>query len=542
MSERRSFYRKAGYLAAIALLWIPLSLMSQPASVDADGTRSPGGKLAQLRDRNQLSQAALGEIDPTSETIKLATLGMRGVAVQLLWNSAHQYQKNEDWTSLSAVLEQITRLQPNFFSVWDFQAHNLSYNISVEFDDYRDRFFWVMKGIEFFKNGAKYNATDPRFLARIGWFYCNKIGRSDEHVQYRRLFRKLQEEKGEKHTDNWLVGYDWYVEAQKLVESGKPLRVYLEGQSARATKPGERAPSPLLFHSEAPMALIYYAETLEDEGTFGEAAKAGWENAAHEWEDYVKRDLQTSYGYTVRLVDLDDFRKQIDELQQQIEKLAPGEMAKLKGEKLAKLSKEERAALDKPAVDRTQEEANLANNAQEKISVTWQEVALRVPGERRAEARKLADDLADLKEKTNTIDTYRDIVNFYYWQARCEAEPTDACVAARELLYKAGKAYANGELFEARDLYEKSFAQWRKVLDHAPVLSDSTVMADDLVDEIDVYKKLLGKIGQKFPAKFALQDMIDLKEKMHGGGRFAPKGPMPTLPEQKKSEPAGKGK
>ncbi len=97
----------------------------------------------------------LGEIDPTSETIKLATLGMRGVAVQLLWNSAHQYQKEEDWTSLSAVLEQIIRLQPNFFSVWDFQAHNLSYNISVEFDDYRDRFYWVMKGIEFFKDGAQ---------------------------------------------------------------------------------------------------------------------------------------------------------------------------------------------------------------------------------------------------------------------------------------------------------------------------------------------------------------------------------------------------
>ncbi len=69
----------------------------------------------------------------------------------------------------------------------------------------------------------RFNATDPRFLARIGWFYSNKIGRSDEHVQYRRLFKKLQEEKGEKHTDNWLVGYDWYVEAQKLVESGKPL-------------------------------------------------------------------------------------------------------------------------------------------------------------------------------------------------------------------------------------------------------------------------------------------------------------------------------
>ncbi len=535
MSERRGFYRKVGYLAAIAALWIPLSLLSQPASIDAEGNRSPGGKLAQLRDQYQLSQATLGQIDPTSETIKLATLGMRGVAVQLLWNSAHQYQKEEDWTSLSAVLEQITKLQPNFFSVWDFQAHNLSYNISVEFDDYRDRFYWVMKGIEFFKDGARFNATDPRFLARIGWFYCNKIGRSDEHVQYRRLFKKLQEDKGERHTDNWLVGYDWYVAAQKLVESGKPLRVYLEGQSAHKTKPGERAPSPLLFHSEPAMALIYYADTLENEGTFGETAKAEWENAAREWDDYTKRDLLTSYGYTVRLVDLEDFHKQSENLQNQIDKLAPGVKEKLRQEMRAKLTDQQRAALDKPKEKRTREEEDLASAAQKLLAMNWQEVALAAPPEHRAEARKLADDLADLKEKIGTIDTYRDIVNYNYWSARCKSEPTDACVAAREYLYKAGQAYDNGELFEARDLYEKSFAQWRKVLDASYVLSDSIIEADDLVDEIDRYKKLLGKIGQKFPENFVLQDMVDLKFEMEHSGRKPPKSS-----EQKNTAPAEK--
>ena len=61
------------------------------------------------------------------------------------------------------------------------------------------------------------------------------------------------------------------------------------------------------------MALIYYAETMEEEGTFGETAKAEWENAAHEWDDFTKRDLPTSYNYTVRLIDLEDFRKQIED-------------------------------------------------------------------------------------------------------------------------------------------------------------------------------------------------------------------------------------
>ena len=122
-------------LVAIAGLLIPLSALSQPAD-----SSSPGGKLARLRTAYGLAQANLGEVDPTSETMRLATLGLKNVAVTLLWDRVNHYKKVEDWTNLSAALEQMTKLQPNFYSVWDFQAHNLSYNISVEFDDYHDRY------------------------------------------------------------------------------------------------------------------------------------------------------------------------------------------------------------------------------------------------------------------------------------------------------------------------------------------------------------------------------------------------------------------
>jgi len=121
-------------LVAIAVLLVPLSALSQPA--DSAG---PGGLLARLRSRFGLSQANLGDVDPTSETMRFATLGLKNVAVTLLWDRANHYKKVEDWANLSATLEQMTKLQPNFYSIWDFQAHNLSYNISVEFDDYRDR-------------------------------------------------------------------------------------------------------------------------------------------------------------------------------------------------------------------------------------------------------------------------------------------------------------------------------------------------------------------------------------------------------------------
>ncbi|MBR2003684.1 MAG: hypothetical protein IJ991_05830, partial [Thermoguttaceae bacterium] len=39
----------------------------------------------QRRDDLNLSEANLGEIDPAGSAMKLATFGMRGVAVSLLW-------------------------------------------------------------------------------------------------------------------------------------------------------------------------------------------------------------------------------------------------------------------------------------------------------------------------------------------------------------------------------------------------------------------------------------------------------------------------
>jgi hypothetical protein len=130
MNQRQRFIRKIVYVCIIAALLLPLSWLSQPETTEAKG-----GRLAQMRSEYRLGQAQLGEIDPASETIKLATLGMRGVAANILWNKSHEYNKNEDWVNLAATLEQIARLQPNFVSVWIYQGWNLSYNISVQFDD-----------------------------------------------------------------------------------------------------------------------------------------------------------------------------------------------------------------------------------------------------------------------------------------------------------------------------------------------------------------------------------------------------------------------
>ena len=101
MSPRSSFVRKIIYLVVIAFLLVPLFWLSQPATRGVEEAQgSPGGQLARLRDQFGLSETQLGDVDPTSETIKLATLGMRGVATVFLWEKANTFKMKKDWTSL----------------------------------------------------------------------------------------------------------------------------------------------------------------------------------------------------------------------------------------------------------------------------------------------------------------------------------------------------------------------------------------------------------------------------------------------------------
>ena len=93
MSPReKSFWRKIAYLVAIAVLLVGLYFVGAPATPGVEGS---GGWLAQRRADYDLSQEHLGQIDATSETIKLATLGLRGLAANILWGKAHLYKKKK---------------------------------------------------------------------------------------------------------------------------------------------------------------------------------------------------------------------------------------------------------------------------------------------------------------------------------------------------------------------------------------------------------------------------------------------------------------
>ena len=114
MTSLQTFIRKVIYLVCIMVLLTLLSILGRPAiHSDSEGGGSPGGILAQISTEHELSPGSLGKIDPTSEAMKVATFGLRGLAANILWNKAEKYKEQKDWTNLKAVLEQIATLQPN---------------------------------------------------------------------------------------------------------------------------------------------------------------------------------------------------------------------------------------------------------------------------------------------------------------------------------------------------------------------------------------------------------------------------------------------
>jgi hypothetical protein len=555
MNRNSSFVRKVAYITAIALLLLPLSALSQPATIEPnkpDGG-SPGGKLSQLRTEYNLAQAELGEIDPASETMKLATLGMRGVAANILWIWANHYKKVEDWDKLELTVQQIIRLQPNFLEVWDFQAHNLSYNVSVEFDDYRMRYQWVKKGIDFLILGTHYNRQEPGLLNQVGWYTGQKVGRSDEQKQFRRMFKddkdfhqvfrnngiEVDQDQAlgpDVKPDNWLVARLWFNKATDAVTfSGKPIR----------------GKSPLLFYSGGPMSQINGSAAMQKDGYFFQRAQIAWQKAADEWSAYGNRELPATAGYNIRLNDYESMQTRIKEMRAEVDQLAPGVRDKIRGDKVGKLAADMKAAFDKPADQRTPEEVGLAYQAEFQIGVTDREVLEAAPRDARPRLRTLVDQIEADSGVAESVARNRGIVNFEYWQTRCLAEKTDIAQGARKDVHDADLLFAAGEKFDdARQMYERSWDAWSQIFDDHPILMDNAE-SQDLIESIERYRDLLGQLDEKFPLDFKLNKLLDkhyegqqLREQIKllhdaaGGTKPDDKKPEDAKPEDAKPDDA----
>lgn len=512
--------RRLFYICAMVVLLVPLYFLGNPSVRNTDGSvKQPGGTLAQIRTTYDLGQGDLGEIDPASESMRLATLGLRGVAATILWQKAEYYKKEQFWDRLSATLNQIAILQPHFVEVWEFQSHNLSYNVSVEFDDYRQRYQWVKRGIEYLIKGSKYNKTRTEMPFELGNFFGSKMGVADEKLQFRALYRadsnfheEVREKTGldlsqtdglgaDRKPDNWLSGRLWFERAYAMVDAGSaPAR------------------SALMFYVKGPQWLMKSAEAMQAEGTLDEPARYAWRRAGRDWDSFGKRNIVTTFGDTIYLKETAAAHENYDQLKKAFQEFAADTYEKLLAERTAKLLPEEIEAWEKPELDRSLDEMFMAAKVEGVFAVPPEEIARAVPDSKRIKALEMAQQLSVAKDKMSHIDIYTNQVNYAYWEARCEAEQEDAAILARTSMYQANQLLDRGELDAAIVKYDEAWKAWDDLFNKYPAMMIDDA-ADEVIASIDRYRRLLDQ--PDLPDDFALKDFVKFAE-MHENNQTDP--------------------
>jgi hypothetical protein len=518
MNPQRTLKRKIGYVAGMVLIAMLLAqLGTPPVQRGAGATRevTGGGVLSDLRAKHKLSEAQIGELDPVGQTMKLATLGLRGVAVTLLSDRAETCKMKKDWTNYAAALEQILKLEPHFIKVWEHQAWNVSYNVAVEFDDYRERYRWLLRGIDFLKEGMRYNQDEYRLVNKVGETLGRKMGRADEAVLYRQLFKQDDEFHGDRPLelrDNWLVAKQWHQRAVAIVDA--------------APDPIDRLKkaTPVIFYRDPPMCQMNYSEFVEKDGVFGEKAQLSWRQAGEEWREFGARQIPIGNGEYVVLNDKEDHDKEAVRLKKELDDLEPGLREKIRKERYDALKPEEKRIVDMPLLQITsQQDGEQRMRLDYQLEVNHDQLARRI-SKNKQKALELARQCNKAEESARRIERERDLVSFANWRRTATLEQMAETRAAREAAYLAREAYREGEQQKAKRLYADSFRLWRRVFDDKrwPDLIKDEVFCDDVVDAMKRYRKVLASMDEKIPADFPLKELLPLLDREKAPSKVDP--------------------
>jgi hypothetical protein len=545
MKTQRPAVRKLIYLVIIALLIIPLSLIALPETRDANNSiKNAGGQLSILRQQYNLSQANLADVDPASETMRLASLGLRGVAVCSLWMKAMEQKKTENYDQLAATLKTLTKIQPNFVKVWEYQAHNLAYNVSMEFDDYEYRYHWVKKGIGFLKEGVPYNKTDHRMTDTLGFFTGNKIGKSDEKESFRRMFGldtefhelmrdyinpESYETRGYgHHYDNWLMAYQWYDWSRRMVDEQSQFKYV----------------SDMIFYNNRPSARRNQGLSLQREFRPDESQKQVWKIAQDEWNEYGRIEMTNSFGVKYTMEGIFQAEQKIDQLRKQLDEMAPGIREERIKEALeaSPIPEVYLAAWRVPFEERDDEQRDKARMVDMELNKAVADIDYKIARQVKEEdsfrAQQLLRQIEEEKVRQVIIQKDSGTINYAFWKGRTRAESSDLGILAREAIFEAEQArqkavyddefdrdYRTKEVKVTRQgalsLYLDAFEKFKLLFDENPDLQ-MDVFGDEVVDTIVHYQEILKLTGREWPEDFPLQAFLDYRASR------GEKDPLPT--------------
>lgn len=136
------------------------------------------GQLDRYRSARQAQASLSGAQLPATLSITTFALGpLRSLIVDALWWRAIRQQADGQFFDALQLADWITRLQPEFPSIWAFQGWNMAYNIAAEFGSEKERWKWILRGISLLRDeGLRYNPGNPVIRHELGRIFFDRIG------------------------------------------------------------------------------------------------------------------------------------------------------------------------------------------------------------------------------------------------------------------------------------------------------------------------------------------------------------------------------
>lgn len=113
----------------------------------------------------------------------------RGLLTNIAFIRATEYKEQGRYYDAMQLANWICKLQPRFPSVWEFNAWNMAWNISVTTYTPEERWNWVYNGARLLRDeGLRYNPRAINLYKQLAWIFVNKMSESvdDFHNDYKR--------------------------------------------------------------------------------------------------------------------------------------------------------------------------------------------------------------------------------------------------------------------------------------------------------------------------------------------------------------------
>ncbi len=113
----------------------------------------------------------------------------RGLITNIAFMRAEQYKNEGRHYDAMQLANWICMLQPHFPSVWEFQAWNMAWNISVTTWTPEERWNWVYNGAKLLRDyGIQFNPNATNLYKQLAWIFVNKMSDTvdEHHLTYKR--------------------------------------------------------------------------------------------------------------------------------------------------------------------------------------------------------------------------------------------------------------------------------------------------------------------------------------------------------------------